>query len=126
MSQSRTVAAQRCAEGEGLDGDPHGRDTIKGTNRRGATITHSSPTVSAKEPKIEASPDQKIAHQFHQVSTYPDTGSVEQEHTLATFLLVNPAIRLCALFEAPAVGEDIIGRDIAIGYEAGALALADI
>lgn len=60
------------------------------------------------------------------VSTYPFTGSVEQEHTLATLLLVNFAIRIRALFEVPAIGEDTIGGDIAISNEAGALALADV
>src|SRR5271163_3280145 len=71
VSQSSPVAAQRCATGAGLDGDPRGRGTIgsavpvrprqptaytAATHRRRVllNIHPESPTVSAEDPKFKA------------------------------------------------------------------------
>ena len=50
VSRSSPEAAQRCAEGAGLDGDPPGRGTIAHADRCGAASPTRQPTVSAGEP----------------------------------------------------------------------------
>src|SRR5712691_8464425 len=51
--------------------------------------------------------------------------ALHQEHTLAAGLLVEQAVSLRGLVERPAVGEQVVHLDMAVGDEARAIGLAD-